>query len=104
MTPEIVEVFDTHNAHHRLKATQSTMSGIFPHVSVAFLALIQTASSAPTGGSNATPAKLCVHLQILIPVVADQYHYDQPQVNGNIDAMDWTVNVTTWDTADFTAR
>jgi hypothetical protein len=80
------------------------MSRILPLVSAAFLALTQTASSAPTGSSNATSTKLCVQLQIPVPVVADQYHYDQPQVNSNIDAMDWTVNVTTWDMADFTAR
>jgi hypothetical protein len=102
--PGTDEVFETRNGHHRLNAIQSTMCGILPLVSAAFLALTQTASSAPTGGSNATPAKLCVQLQIPVPVVADQYHYDQPQVNSNIDAMDWTVNVTTWDTADFTTR
>ncbi|KAF2655184.1 hypothetical protein K491DRAFT_599447 [Lophiostoma macrostomum CBS 122681] len=79
------------------------MSGNLALVSVAFLALTQTTSSAPIGSSN-TSTKLCVQLQILVPVVADQYHYDQPQVNSNIDAIDWTVNVTTWDMADWTAR
>lgn len=77
---------------------------MIPLVSAAVLALAQTVSTAPTGTPNATPTKMCIQLQIPVPVVADQYHYDQPQVNSNIDAMDWTVNVTTWDMADFTAR
>jgi hypothetical protein len=37
-------------------------------------------------------------------VAADQYHYDQPDSNSNIDAVDWTTNITTWNIADFTAR
>ena len=80
------------------------MSGILVLVSAAILALTQTASSAPTESSNTTSTKLCVQLQIPVPVVADQYHYDQPQVNSNIDAMDWTVQVTTWNMANWTAR
>ncbi len=37
-------------------------------------------------------------------MVATNYHYDQPRVDSNIDAMDWTVNVTTWSSSNFTAR
>jgi hypothetical protein len=37
-------------------------------------------------------------------VVATNYHYDQPRVDSSIDAMDWTVNVTTWSSSNFTTR
>lgn len=80
------------------------MSGILPLVSLGALALASTASSAPAGSTTTSITKQCVQLQVPVPVVATNYHYDQPQVNSNIDAMDWTVNVTTWSSSNFTTR
>ncbi|KAK1241425.1 hypothetical protein MKX08_001399 [Trichoderma sp. CBMAI-0020] len=77
------------------------MSGLLPLVSLGALTLASTALSAPT---DSTTARQCVQLQIPVPVVATNYHYDQPQVDSSIDAMDWTVNVTTWSSSNFTAR
>ncbi|KAL7925177.1 Alpha/Beta hydrolase protein [Trichoderma austrokoningii] len=73
------------------------MSSILPLVSFGALAL---ASAIP----SASITKLCVQLQIPVHVVATNYHYDQPRVDSSIDAMDWTVNVTTWSGSNFTAR
>ncbi|PTB42739.1 hypothetical protein M441DRAFT_191712 [Trichoderma asperellum CBS 433.97] len=80
------------------------MGGILPLVSLGALFLASTTASAPTDSATASATKLCVQLQIPVPVVATNYHYDQPQVDSSIDAMDWTVNVTTWSSSNFTAR
>lgn len=80
------------------------MSGILSLASLGALALASTASSAPAGSTTAPITKQCVQLQVPVPVVATNYHYDQPQINSNIDAMDWTVNVTTWSSSNFTTR
>lgn len=80
------------------------MSGLLPLVSFGALTLASTALSAPTGSDTVSATKQCVQLQIPVPVVATNYHYDQPQVDSSIDAMDWTVNVTTWSSSNFTAR
>jgi pimeloyl-ACP methyl ester carboxylesterase len=37
-------------------------------------------------------------------VEATNYHYNQPQIDSSIGAIDWTVNVTTWNSANFTLR
>lgn len=55
------------------------------------LALSQVVASAL---SPAT--KQCVQLEVPVPVVATNRHYSMPRVDSNIDAIDWTVNVTTW--------
>jgi hypothetical protein len=70
----------------------------------ALFALARTAISAPTTDPDTRSAKLCYQLQMPLHVEADQYHYDQPEVNSNIDAIDWTVNVTTWEMSDWNAR
>ena len=80
------------------------MSGTLALVSAALLALTQTASSAPVETSNATSAKLCVQLQIPVTVDAHQFSYDQPQVDSTIDAIEWTVNVTTYGHSNWTLR
>jgi hypothetical protein len=66
--------------------------------------IIPSALSAPTTIERSTSAKLCVDLQVPVDVVAQQWRYDQPTVESNIDAIDWTVNVTTWSPSNFTAR
>jgi hypothetical protein len=53
--------------------------------------------------STSTAFKQCMQ-HIPVPVLAHQYSYSQLQVNSNIDAIDWTVNTTTWGMADFTVR
>ncbi|KKP00388.1 hypothetical protein THAR02_07517 [Trichoderma harzianum] len=80
------------------------MGGILPLVSFGALVLASTTASTPTGAATTTTTKLCVQLQIPVHVVATNYHYDQPRVDSSIDAMDWTVNVTTWSSSNFTER
>ncbi|KAK0756321.1 hypothetical protein N5P37_011236 [Trichoderma harzianum] len=80
------------------------MGGILPLVSFGALVLASTTASTPTGSATTTTTKLCVQLQIPVHVVATNYHYDQPRVDSSIDAIDWTVNVTTWSSSNFTER
>lgn len=94
----------SHALYCKLTAKQHAMGGILPLVSLGALFLASTTASAPTDSATASATKLCVQLQIPVPVVATNYHYDQPQVDSSIDAMDWTVNVTTWSSSNFTAR
>ena len=80
-------------------ATQYTMKNVLSLVSFGFLALTSTAASAPTASASArsaTPARYCVHLQIPVHVVTTNTHYNQPRVDSNLDAIDWTVKTTTW--------
>ncbi|SPQ25745.1 5462d2cc-03d4-4597-83d1-91a8153b4de2 [Thermothielavioides terrestris] len=59
----------------------------------ALLALSQAGSSAA-----ATVTKQCVQLEVPVPVVATNRRYSMPRVESTIDAIDWTVTVTTWST------
>ncbi|KAK4140933.1 uncharacterized protein C8A04DRAFT_39470 [Dichotomopilus funicola] len=72
------------NAHSRL-------SGF----SLSALALAHLATAAPSTIST-TNTKTCVQLEVPVPVVATNYHYTQPPVDSSIDAIDWTINVTSW--------
>jgi hypothetical protein len=72
------------------------MSNSHSLISLGILALTQAVLGAP-GGANATSNfKHCVQLEVPVPVIATNYHYTMPRVDSNIDAIDWTVNVTTW--------
>jgi hypothetical protein len=73
-------------------------------LAVGLLALARTASTAPAEPSKTTTAKQCIDLEVSVPVEAYQWRYDQPHVDSNIDAMDWTVNVTTHSALNFTER
>ncbi len=53
---------------------------------------------------STTTTKQCVQLEVSIPVVATNYHYTMPRVDSSIDAIDWTLNVTTWSTPNATVR
>lgn len=99
-----LKAFDLDILYYKLAAKQDTMSGLLPLVSIGALTLASTALSAPTASDTVAATKQCVQLQIPVPVVATNYHYDQPQVDSSIDAIDWTVNVTTWSSSNFTAR
>lgn len=52
------------------------------------------------GAGASTPfiTKQCVELQVPVPVVATNHHYVGPRVDSTIDAIQWTVNSTTWST------
>ena len=65
-------------------------------VSFGVLALFRLAAGTPAEVETST--KQCVQLEVPIPVLATNYHYTMPRVDSNIDAIDWTVNVTTWST------
>lgn len=75
------------------------MRKVLSLVSFGFLALASTVASAPAASDSAgsaTPAKYCVHLQLPVHVVTTTTHFNQPQVDSNHDAIDWTVKTTTW--------
>lgn len=75
------------------------MRNVLSLVSFGFLALTSTVASAPAASDSArsaTPAKYCVHLQLPVHVVTTTTHFNQPQVDSNLDAIDWTVKTTTW--------
>lgn len=55
------------------------------------LALGRLAMSTPS-----TATKQCIQLEVPVPVVAINHKYSMPRVDSTIDAIDWTVNVTTW--------
>jgi hypothetical protein len=78
------------------------MSGIFHLVSLGVLALASIAAGALPESIVIT--KLCVKLQVSVPVMVTNYHYIQPRVDSNIDAIDWTVNTTTWTTPNASER
>lgn len=42
------------------------------------------------------PGKRCVDLKVPIAVDYTNYHYSMPEVNNNIDAVDWALNFTVW--------
>ena len=66
------------------------------------LALCRVAAGTPAKPETST--KQCVQLEVPIPVLATNYHYTMPRVDSNIDAIDWTVNVTTWSTPSAAER
>lgn len=68
---------------------------MLPLLSIGLLVLAPAASSISAVSRGETIIKQCIDLEVPVPVVADQWLYDQPRVDSNIDAMDWTVNVTT---------
>ncbi|KAK4032179.1 hypothetical protein C8A01DRAFT_41389 [Parachaetomium inaequale] len=70
------------------------MSNMWSSALIGVLGLTQIAAGAP--GAPATSTKQCVELRVPVPVVALNHHYIMPRVDSNIDAIDWTVNVTTW--------
>ena len=71
------------------------MSRILPLLSIGLLVLAPTASSIPAVSRGEMTIKQCIDLEVPVSIEADQWLYDQPRVDSNIDAMDWTVNVTT---------
>jgi hypothetical protein len=48
--------------------------------------------------ADTSPIKQCIQLDVPVPVRATNLQYDMPRVDSSIDAIDWTVNVTTWST------
>lgn len=80
------------------------MGCILPLLSAGLLAFASITSSAHTGSAQTETSKKCIDLEISVPVKADQWRYDQPRIDSNIDAMDWTVNVTTHGAPNFTER
>jgi hypothetical protein len=77
------------------------MNARFYLASVGVLALSSIAASAPPGPLT---AKRCVQLEVPVPVVATNYYYDMPSIDSNIDAVDWTLNVTTYSNFKFSER
>lgn len=78
------------------------MNFILHLVSFGALTLAPITTASPV--QAATTTKRCVELQVPVPVVATNYHYTQPRVDSSIDAIDWTVNVTTWSTRNASDR
>ena len=78
------------------------MNKILYLVSLGGLTLAPAAAGSPA--RSATISKQCVQLQVPVPVVATNYLYAVPRVDSNIDAVNWTVNVTTWSAPNATER
>ncbi|KAH8892783.1 hypothetical protein GQ53DRAFT_718383 [Thozetella sp. PMI_491] len=74
------------------------MNNIFYFISSGALALI------PAVAGSTPITKQCVQLEVPIPVVATNDHFIMPRIDSNIDAIGWTVNVTTWSTRSFSDR
>jgi hypothetical protein len=55
-------------------------------------------------GETTTNTKLCVELEVPVPVNATNQLFDQPRVDSTIDAIDWTVWVSTRTTPPITER
>lgn len=53
---------------------------------------------------RASSNKICIDLDVKVPVKTKQWLYDQPRVDNDIDAIDWTVNITTWSSKPFKDR
>lgn len=66
------------------------MNAILHLASLGALALIPTVACEAT-----TNTKRCVELEVPVPVVATNQIFDQPRVDSTIDAIDWTVWVST---------
>ncbi|KAI1140524.1 hypothetical protein F5Y05DRAFT_424381 [Hypoxylon sp. FL0543] len=49
-------------------------------------------------------SKQCVELNVSVPVVATNNYYAMPQVNSNIDAVQWALNFSSWDSLTPAAR
>ncbi|VUC24575.1 unnamed protein product [Clonostachys rosea] len=75
------------------------MNTIFHLASIGALALIPTVA-----GETTTTTKLCVELEVPVPVRATNQLFDQPRVDSTIDAIDWTVWVSTRTTPPVTER
>ena len=73
-------------------------------VSLGILALARVVSGTPDGAPTASNFKHCVQLEVPVPVIATNYRYTMPRVDSNIDAIDWTVNVTTWSSLSASER
>ena len=63
------------------------------------VALVLAAASIKKGkASPTTDLRSCVQLEVPVSVDTTTTKWLQPRVDSNIDAIDWTVNVTTWST------
>lgn len=51
-----------------------------------------------TSGATSNITRQCIQFEASIPVVATNLIVTQPRIDSNIDAIDWTLNVTTWST------
>jgi hypothetical protein len=80
------------------------MSNSHSLISLGILALTQVVSGAPGGATAASNFKHCVQLEVPVPVIATNYNYTMPRVDSTIDAIDWTVNVTTWSSLSASER
>ncbi len=78
------------------------MNNMNPFVFLGILGLCRVATGTPAEAEIST--KQCVELEVPIPVLATNHHYTMPRVDSNIDAVDWTLNVTTWSTPSAAER
>lgn len=85
-----------HTLQTSLKQQHKIMSNT--HFLVLLGALVLAQIVAATTSGAAITFKQCVQLEVPVPVVAINQNYSMPRVDSNIDAIDWTVNFTTWST------
>ena len=79
------------------------MKDILHLVSLGALVLPPVVLGTPT--KPAPPSiKQCIQLEVPVPVVATNHHFDMPRIENTIDAVHWTLNTTAWSTRNATAR
>ncbi|KAK3349041.1 hypothetical protein B0T25DRAFT_456969 [Lasiosphaeria hispida] len=79
------------------------MKRILYFVSLGPLALLPIVAGTPTKSPPAN-LKQCVQLEVPVPVIAKNYHYDMPRIDSTTDAVHWTLNTTAWSTPNATQR
>ncbi|KAK3358797.1 hypothetical protein B0T25DRAFT_447371 [Lasiosphaeria hispida] len=79
------------------------MKNILHFASLGPLALLPTVTGTPTK-SPQTNFKQCVQLEVPVPVIAQNHHYDMPRIDSTTDAVHWTLNTTAWSTPNATER
>lgn len=72
------------------RTTEHLMNTFFQLASLGALALMPKVACETT-----TNTKLCVELEVPVPINATNQLFDQPRVDSTIDAIDWTVWVST---------
>ncbi|KAK3395298.1 hypothetical protein B0H63DRAFT_386992 [Podospora didyma] len=80
------------------------MANIIRLAALGALALAQFAAATPVDSVAPTVTKQCVQLQVTVPVNATNLHYEIPRVDSSIDAIDWTLNVTVYNTKNSSER
>ncbi|KAG6364144.1 hypothetical protein INS49_005742 [Diaporthe citri] len=76
----------------------------YSSIILAVAELMTLARAAAATSARSAAAKQCVQLQVPVPVIANNSHYEMPRVDSSIDAIGWELNVTAWSAPSFLDR